>query len=135
MASELSSVIMTELRRPDGTSGRGVGATRTFQGADQVKDPAVAQQVKAPRPAQELKEQQDEAKLKETVRDLNEYVQVVRRNLQFSIDENSGRTIISVIDAETDEVIRQIPPETAVDLARRLEEQTGGHGAIFWAKA
>ncbi len=53
---------------------------------------------------------------------LQEYVQVVRRNLEFSIDETTDRLVVKVVDAETEEVVRQIPSEEALALARRLEE-------------
>ena len=53
---------------------------------------------------------------------LQEYVQVVRRNLEFSIDETTDRLVVKVVDAETEEVVRQIPSEEALALARRLQE-------------
>jgi flagellar protein FlaG len=58
--------------------------------------------------------------LSSAVDNLNEYVQTIRRELEFSIDENSGRTVIKVLDAETKEVIRQIPPEEVVSLSQNL---------------
>lgn len=58
----------------------------------------------------------------ETVANLNDYMQDIRRSLQFSMDEESGRTIITVIDAETKEVIRQIPSDEVLALVRRLKE-------------
>ncbi len=61
--------------------------------------------------------------LSSAVDNLNEYVQTIRRELEFSIDENSGRTVIKVLDAETKEVIRQIPPEEVVSLSRNLGKQ------------
>ena len=54
------------------------------------------------------------------VDNLNNYVQTIRRALQFSVDENSGRTVIKVLDAETKEVIRQIPAEEVISLSRTL---------------
>ncbi len=62
------------------------------------------------------------------VDNLNQYVQTIRRELEFSIDENSGRTVIKVLDAETKEVIRQIPPEEVVSLSRNLSKKAS---AIF----
>jgi flagellar protein FlaG len=59
-------------------------------------------------------------KVSEAVNRLNEYVQTIRRELKFSIDENSGRTVITVLDSQTKEVIRQIPPEEVVSLSRNL---------------
>ena len=59
--------------------------------------------------------------LREAVERLSDYVQNVQRNLHFSVDESSGRTIITVIDSGTKEVIRQIPPKEVLSLSERLE--------------
>lgn len=56
---------------------------------------------------------------------LNELVQNLHRELQFSVDDDSGQTIIKVIDRETDEVVRQIPSEEVLRLRKRLEEASG----------
>lgn len=58
--------------------------------------------------------------LSSVVESLNDYAQSVKRDLQFSVDETSGRTVITVKDSETEEIIRQIPPESAVALASHL---------------
>lgn len=46
-------------------------------------------------------------------------------NLNFSIHEASGQIIVSVVDKDTGEVIREIPPEALVDLAAKLQEAVG----------
>ncbi len=59
---------------------------------------------------------------------LNEYIQNSRRDLHFSVDKDSGRVVVKVIDSATREVIRQIPSEEVVALARGLglkDETTG----------
>ena len=61
--------------------------------------------------------------LSTVVESLNDYAQSVKRDLQFSMDETSGRTVITVRDSETEEVIRQIPPELAVALASYLSSE------------
>ena len=48
--------------------------------------------------------------------------QMVKRQLEFSIDDQSGRTVITVRDSDTQEVIRQIPNEEALNFARKLNE-------------
>ena len=65
------------------------------------------------------------ADFEQAVQAVEQRVQNLQRRLQFSIDEDSGRTIVKVIDRETDEVIRQIPQEEMIALARRLEASTG----------
>ena len=61
------------------------------------------------------------------VNKLNEYIQHSRRDLHFSVDNDSGRVVVKVIDSETREVIRQIPSEEVVALARGadLQESVG----------
>ena len=43
----------------------------------------------------------------------------------FRIDDNSGRTVITVIDQETDEIIRQIPPEEVLHLVNHFRGEIG----------
>ncbi|MFY0665856.1 MAG: flagellar protein FlaG [Natronospirillum sp.] len=54
---------------------------------------------------------------------LKDYVQDTQRALNFSLDEESGITVISVYDATTQELIRQIPSEEAVSLAQKLNQE------------
>ncbi len=71
-----------------------------------------------------------ERRLDDALREVNSYVQQVNRRIQFSPDERLplGRTVIRVVDAETNEVIREIPSEELLAMARRISEmmQDGG---------
>ena len=60
--------------------------------------------------------------LKKAVDDLNDFIQNTHRDLQFSIDQDSGATVVKVIDSKTEKVIRQIPNEETLKLARSLTE-------------
>lgn len=73
-----------------------------------------------------------ETKVKEAVGNLNDFVQKLTRTLQFSVDEESGRTVIKVVDSETNQLIRQIPPEEVLVLARNL---ANGEGVILKEQA
>ena len=46
-------------------------------------------------------------------RQLNIVSQSIGRDLRFEVDMESGRSVIQVLDRETGEIIRQIPPENA----------------------
>jgi flagellar protein FlaG len=86
-------------------------------------EPAVA--ITPPAAAQRQEDKEDAARaapesIERTVQQLNEIMQDIRRELHFSVDETSGRTVIKVIDVETQEVVRQIPQEEALSLARTL---------------
>jgi flagellar protein FlaG len=63
--------------------------------------------------------------LQQAVDNLKELVQSVKRNLEFSIDSDSGRYVIKVIDAETDKVVRQIPPEEVLRISRSFKDSLG----------
>lgn len=49
----------------------------------------------------------------------------VARNLQFSVDDDTGRTIIKVIDASTNEVIRQMPSEELLAITKAIDSFSG----------
>ncbi|MDB5983739.1 MAG: flagellar biosynthesis protein FlaG [Pseudomonas sp.] len=62
----------------------------------------------------------DADKLKNAVQEIEKFVQSVKRNLEFSIDEASGKVVVKVIASSTGEVIRQMPSEEALKLADSL---------------
>ena len=51
--------------------------------------------------------------VEELARKLNVASQSIGRDLRFEVNMDSGRSVIQVLDRETGEVIRQIPPEKA----------------------
>lgn len=53
---------------------------------------------------------------------IQEFVQSVRRNVNFSLEDASGRVVVKVTDASSGDIIRQIPSEEALQLAESLEE-------------
>jgi len=71
-------------------------------------------------------------KLKMAVQEIEKFVQSVKRNLEFSIDETSGKVIVKVIASESGEVIRQIPSAEAMKLAESLHNASN---VLFDAKA
>ncbi len=75
----------------------------------------------------------DTADISETVTEINDIIRSVQRDLAFNIDEDSGRTIIRVIDSESGELIRQIPSEDFLAIATHLRgfrEDTVSGGEI-----
>lgn len=64
-------------------------------------------------------------KLKDSVVRLNDFVTSVQRDLRFSVDELSGRTVITVSDTKTNEIIRQIPSKEVLALAQNIDSAKG----------
>lgn len=60
------------------------------------------------------------AALKQAAKQLETFMQSMNRYLEFRIDQDSGRTVVTVRDTTTGDVIRQIPAEEVLRLAQNL---------------
>jgi len=60
--------------------------------------------------------------LENVVSQLQDYVQSIQRDMSFHIDDATGRVIVQVIDSNTQEVVRQIPSEEMLTIARHLAD-------------
>lgn len=60
--------------------------------------------------------------LENVVSHLREYVQNLQRDMDFQVDDVTGRVVITVIDSNSKEVIRRIPSEEALAISRHLAE-------------
>lgn len=67
----------------------------------------------------------DPAVVKKAAEQINEFMRSSSRNLQFSVDKGTGRIIVKVVDQESGEVIRQIPPEETLAIAKNLDMPQG----------
>lgn len=67
----------------------------------------------------------DHRQVADAVKNINDFLQVVQRTLQFTLDEDSGRMVVQIKDANTKEVIRQIPPENMLKLAEQMDKLKG----------
>ncbi len=65
----------------------------------------------------------DKEAVEQAVSKLNEYVQSTARTLNFQVDDDSGKTVIKVYDRDSEQLIRQIPNELVLELARKLNEE------------
>jgi flagellar protein FlaG len=76
-------------------------------------------------PASDEQKREEGPSLDSVVSDLNSMVRELHRELRFSIDQDSGDTVVKVVDRQTEEVVRQIPSEELMRLRKRLEEAAG----------
>ena len=65
--------------------------------------------------------------IKQAARQLETFMQSMNRYLEFRIDQDSGRTVVTVKDKTTGDVVRQIPAEEVLRLAQNL----GGKGGAL----
>lgn len=94
-----------------------------------VIDKAVARQVlpgngqNVP-PAKESN-QSDQQQLGKVASEMNHYVQNLKRDLHFSVDAESGETIIKVVDSENQRLIRTIPSDEFLSMSQRFTQSVG----------
>lgn len=67
----------------------------------------------------------DREAVERALQEVKKAVDPMARNLQFSIDEDTGRTVVRVVDTSTKEVIRQIPSEEVLAIAKALNKGDG----------
>jgi flagellar protein FlaG len=114
----MSTAVNPVVARPASSKGGDAEAVVPEVGKTQPSTPVDAQASEPVTVAQDSKPE----RVKNAVASINEYVQSINRDLQFTIDEDTERTVIKVIDSQSGELIRQIPDEVFLELARRLDE-------------
>ena len=98
------------------TLGRTGVRTNELMAQSQFEDPA----------------QPDKQAVENAIVSMQDATQAMQRNLNFSIDESTGRMVVKVTDSASGEVIRQMPTEEALRLAESLDEM---RSLLFTAQA
>lgn len=125
MTSEINSALQNLLPSTRELPSSSVARINKGQATEAAQQPEVGSRLQEDeRKAEDGKEIGKES-LDGAVSDLNQIVQQLHRELQFSIQEESGETVVKVIDTETDEVIRQIPAQELIELKQRLADAAG----------
>jgi flagellar protein FlaG len=128
MTTEINSLVSNLQPLNQELSGSGVARASSVRGANGPRpmagsgDSGIGPQ---PDRRAEKVEADKEDELAGKVSELNALAQQMRRELQFTIEEDSGEMVVKIIDKETNEVIRQIPQEAIVELRKRLEDAAG----------
>lgn len=63
--------------------------------------------------------------VKQAVESINQSMKSLTQGLEFSIDAESERVVVKVVVPETKEVIRQIPSEETLAIAKSLDQVIG----------
>lgn len=63
--------------------------------------------------------------LRDAVKAASAAVKSLSSSLEFSIDQQSGRTIVRIVDTGTQQLIRQIPSEEMLAIAQALDRLQG----------
>lgn len=116
MAEELSAVSAVPSQRS--------GDAHRFVPLAPQRSPASAADRTAP--------PEDEAALPAAIEQMRSAIAGGRTDLQFRVEKDLGRVVVSVIDAQDGKVLRQIPGEEVLRIARMLSARGG---ALIQAQA
>ena len=71
------------------------------------------------------REEVPEEELRQRVNQVNAQIANTNVTLKIRVDQETGKNLVTVVDRETGEVIREIPPEETVRLEARIEKMIG----------
>ena len=63
--------------------------------------------------------------LEKATKEMNDFVQTLNSAIEFSLDKDTGATVVKVIDTATKEVLRQIPSEEMLAISKALDKVKG----------
>jgi flagellar protein FlaG len=106
-----------------GALGSARPAERSFAGSDTAGARSTAPAT-AVATANAVKGTPSLDQLNRAVSELNQSQQAKSQGLEFSIDSDTKRTVVKVIDQSTKEVLRQIPTPEALEIAKALEAKS-----------
>ena len=86
-----------------------------------VREPALASTSAAAQPPVKVSSQQ----LDQAVKAVSDFVNASNNSLEFSVDKETGLDVVKVVDGITKELIRQIPSEEMVAIAKALDNLQG----------
>lgn len=122
----MSTLNLNSINGPSVTGQRSSYVAEEKRPVVQEKQPqtvAAETQSAAPKKSKAETSLQDLRKMTE---DLQRKLSGVNAQIQFSVDEASGQNVVKMLDKDTKEVIRQIPTEEMLQIARHLESYTEG---------
>ncbi|WP_265948206.1 flagellar protein FlaG [Dechloromonas sp. A34] len=74
---------------------------------------------------QTQKTEANRQELEDAVKQVNDFLKPINNAIQFNLDDDTGKTIVKVIDVATKEVIRQFPSEDMLSIAKAIDKMKG----------
>jgi uncharacterized FlaG/YvyC family protein len=103
----------------DWTTGTQVARTPAGRGASIEGRPGYSP------PGRSASDRPSAAEVESTVAAINDVLEQVNVSLRYRIDEKTEDVIVSVVNRDTGEVLRQVPPEEILRMRQRLQELMG----------
>lgn len=104
--------------------GNDAGQSRAQQAAAETSQIAEAVRV-SPDAVQAAAKVADPAEVRSAVDKLNKTVSALNQSLQFSVDSDTKINVVKLVDVNSHEVIRQIPSEEVLNIAKAIDKLQG----------
>lgn len=111
---------------PQGTVSLSEAFKKGASGPPQRQDVSFDGKISPADAAQNIAKVVEPEKIAEAVEKVAAYVESLSRSLSISVDQRSGDFVVKVQDANTEEVIRQIPSEEVMAISAAISEQLDG---------
>ena len=101
-------------------------ASTPIAASAELRQEASSPKVQAPKPIEvKVDLEKMRANLQDSLEKLNAALRDGGRNLNFQIDDKAGGLVVLVKNADTGEIVRQIPNDAVVRMARSIEAFKG----------
>lgn len=110
----------TQAQSPARPAGDGGPVVVSATPAVQAQPVAVQLPQTAVKPAAD--QQASAAQLREALAYVNRALQQSNRNLEFTVDSETERPVVKLVDSESGDVIRQFPSEEALAISRAIDD-------------
>ncbi|SEQ25105.1 flagellar protein FlaG [Piscibacillus halophilus] len=104
---------------------RGTGEQNTYKLDNLNKEPAMQANEQKYNNLTANVDEVSKEKAKEMVEGLNDFLEPVHTSIEFQFHDKLERYYVSVVDRETDEVVKEIPPKKLLDVYAAMFEFMG----------
>ncbi|NRA83068.1 MAG: flagellar protein FlaG [Gammaproteobacteria bacterium] len=128
MATEFRGVASNQAIAPsrqDKVESSSVQAEQVYHQQAQSQSLKLEQQQQATKQSNQQTQELSREQLEKMAQKLQDFVGSLNRGLEFSVDQDSGRDVIKVIDRNSGETVRQYPSEEVLDLVASLSDTAG----------
>ncbi|MDP1996705.1 MAG: flagellar protein FlaG [Gallionella sp.] len=120
LISNVSSTTQATLPARPASDGEPVVVVATRSNIDATPSAPVESPQAATR--QDATQQSSPAELKQALESLNRTLKQSNKNLEFSVDTDTHKVLVKLVDTETGDMIRQFPSEEALAISRSIEQ-------------
>lgn len=119
--SSNSSVDTTQLRNTSNVSSDSKKVAATQQGSEKVEQKTITEAVSH----QLDNSEETKKKVQEAVGKMNEMLEVTNSTSKFIYHDGLERYYVTVVDRETEEVVKEIPPKKILDAFYEMQKMLG----------